>query len=360
MIMLRRIRLLLVLTALAGLGGCATTGAGSNDPLEGYNRAMFGINDAVDKVIVKPVASGYKAVMPEFARTGVTNFFANLGDIWIGINNVLQGKVGAGVSDLGRFAINSTIGIVGLIDVASKAGLEKHNEDFGQTLGRWGVGSGAYVVLPFFGPSNVRDGFSRLVIDWHGDPLWYVGNVPTRNELIGVRVIDDRANLLDVSRLAEEAALDHYAYVRDAYLQRRRSLIYDGNPPPESNPEKSSDFDADEKPAARAEADLPKAQILTIRGERVITAADEELTPAREFARTQVPPVAPRKEAAAASAGAVSTDAASTDAMSADAMSALSKASGSVYEPKIPNNQEALLANSAGARAGFLQTSLKP
>jgi phospholipid-binding lipoprotein MlaA len=348
--MLRRIRLLLVLTALAGLGGCATTGGGSNDPLEGYNRAMFGINDALDKVIIKPVASGYRAVMPDFARTGVTNFFANLGDIWIGINNVLQGKVGAGVSDLGRFAINSTIGIVGLIDVASKAGLEKHNEDFGQTLGRWGVGSGAYVVLPFFGPSNVRDGFSRLAIDWHGDPLWYVGNVPTRNELIGVRVIDDRANLLDLSRLAEEAALDHYAYVRDAYLQRRRNLIYDGNPPPELNPEKSSDFDSDEKPAARAAADLPRALIVTVRGERVITAADEELTPAREFARPEARPVAAGQGAAAAPAGAVS----------ADAVFPSFNAAGSVYEPKIPDHQEALLAVSAGARAGFLQTSLKP
>ncbi|MFA5913073.1 MAG: VacJ family lipoprotein [Burkholderiales bacterium] len=234
--MLRHLLALLLLGALVALGGCATAGANPDDPLEGYNRAMFRFNDGVDKALIKPVATGYKKVVPEFARTGVTNFFSNLGDIWIGINNVLQGKPGKGASDFGRFAINSTVGILGLFDVASNAGLDKHNEDFGQTLGRWGVGSGAYVVLPILGPSTVRDGFSRFVVDWHGDPLWYVNNIPTRNELIGARVVDGRANLLDAGRLAEEAALDPYTYMRSAYLQRRRNLIYDGNPPREPDP----------------------------------------------------------------------------------------------------------------------------
>ena len=139
--MLQRFLGLLLLAALVGLGGCATTGATTSDPLEGYNRAMFGFNEDVDKAIIKPAASGYKAVMPEIARTGVINFFSNTGDVWIGVNNILQGKVGAGMSDFGRFGMNSTVGLLGLIDVASNVGLDKHNEDFGQTLGRWGVGS---------------------------------------------------------------------------------------------------------------------------------------------------------------------------------------------------------------------------
>ncbi|HEY5293471.1 MAG TPA: VacJ family lipoprotein [Burkholderiales bacterium] len=333
-VILRRFLGLSLLTALVGLGGCATTGGSPGDPLEAYNRTMFSFNDDVDKAIIKPVASGYKSVMPEFARTGVTNFFANLGDLWIGINNILQGKVGAGASDFGRFAMNTTVGILGLFDVASNAGLEKHNEDFGQTLGRWGVGSGAFVVLPLLGPSSVRDGFSRLVIDWHGDPLWYVGNIPTRNELIGARVVDDRANLLDVSRLAEEAALDHYAYVRDAYLQRRRSLIYDGDPPPEPDPAKTSESGESKDTAARAETELPPAQIVTQWGERVITAADEELTPAKEFSEAPAQPAVARPKAAGVT--------------------------GSAYEPTIPSNYEALLAVSGEVPNGLARTSLRP
>ena len=239
--MLRCFLGLLLLGALLGLGGCATTGNNGDDVLESYNRAMFSFNDEVDKAILKPVASGYKAVIPEIARTGVTNFFSNLGDIWIGVNNILQGKVGAGVSDFGRFAMNSTLGILGLFDVASNAGLEKHNEDFGQTLGRWGMGSGAYVVIPILGPSTVRDGFSRFLVDWHGDPLWYMGDIAARNELVAVRFVDERANLLGASRLAQDAALDYYSYVRSGYLQRRRSLIYDGNPPREPDPDRASE-----------------------------------------------------------------------------------------------------------------------
>ena len=278
--MLRCFLGLMLLGALGGLGGCATVGANPDDPLESYNRAMFNFNDGVDKAIIKPVASGYKKVMPEVARTGVTNFFANLGDIWIGVNNILQGKVGAGVSDFGRFAINTTAGILGLFDVASNAGLEKHNEDFGQTLGRWGVGSGAYVVLPILGPSDVRDGISLFAVDWRGDPLWYVGNIPTRNELYGVRVVDVRANLLDAGELAEEAALDHYSYVRGAYLQRRRSLIYDGDPPRESDPGPAAEA-APSTPTAHTAADLPSLRL---------GAVDAEITPAQEFA--DVPPQA--------------------------------------------------------------------
>jgi hypothetical protein len=182
----------------------------------------------------------------------------------------------------------------------------------------------------------VRDGFSRLVVDWHGDPLWYVSNIPTRNELLAARIVSDRAGLLDVSRLAEEAALDHYAYVRDAFLQRRRSLIYDGDPPPEPNPAKSSDAGAETRALARAQAELPLAQITNQWGEKVITAGDEELTPAREFARFQAPPAV---------------------ALSAEPVS---RFPGPVYEPRIPLNHETLLTISAGARVGFAPASLKP
>jgi phospholipid-binding lipoprotein MlaA len=301
-------RFLGLLLLLAALGGCATSGGNPRDPLEGYNRAMFSFNDGVDKAIIKPVASGYKTVMPEVARTGVSNFFSNLRDIWIGVNNILQGKVGDGASDFGRFVINSTVGIFGLFDIASTANLEKHNEDFGQTLGRWGVGSGAYVVLPVFGPSTVRDGVSLFAVDWHGDPLWYVGDIPVRYELMGVRLIDTRANLLDVSRLAEEASLDNYAYIRDAYLQRRRSLVYDGNPPPEPEADKKPES-GDGKPEsgdgkdapAGAGTGLPPAPLKTQSGEPTITAAGGELTPAKEISVAKVQPVAATQEVAGAS-----------------------------------------------------------
>lgn len=336
MIILRRFLGLSLLTALVGLGGCAATGGSSRDPLEGYNRAMFGFNDGVDRAVIKPLASGYKKVVPAFARTGVTNFFANLGDLWIGINNILQGKVGAGVSDFGRFAMNTTVGVLGLFDVASNAGLEKHNEDFGQTLGRWGMGSGAYVVLPILGPSSVRDGLSLLAVDWHGDPLWYVNNMPTRNALVAARVVDNRANLLDVGRLAEEAALDHYAYIRDAFLQRRRSLIYDGEAPPEPDPDpdKASQSGERKDAAARAEPELPPAQLITQWGERIITAGDEALTPAQEFSEAPAQPVTARRDIE----------------ISAPA---------SVQETRIPDNGAQPVA-SAGARTGFAQTSTRP
>ncbi len=280
--MLQRIIGLVLLGALGALGGCATAGGNPDDPLEGYNRAMFRFNDSVDKAVIKPVATGYKKVMPEVARTGVTNFFSNLGDVWIGVNNILQGKVGPGVSDFGRFAINTTVGIFGLFDVASNAGLDKHNEDFGQTLGRWGMGTGPYVVLPILGPSDLRDGFSTLVVDWHGDPLWYVANIPTRNELVAAHFVDQRARLLDASQLLDEAALDPYVYMRSAYLQRRRSLVYDGHPPREPDPDASSKS-APSAPPAQAAAELPPVPPGSPQGEPAVAAAqprsDEPIVP---------------------------------------------------------------------------------
>lgn len=222
---------LVVVALTAALGGCATSG-NQKDPVEGFNRAMFAVNEGLDTVLIKPVAQGYDAVLPAPVRTGVTNFFGNIADLFIGVNNLLQGKPDQAVSDLGRVLINSTIGILGVFDVASGAGLEKHEEDFGQTFGRWGVGDGAYVVLPFFGPRTLRD-TAGLVLDMTVDPVANIDHVPTRNSLLALRIIDTRADLLPADKVIEEAALDKYSYVRDGYLQRRRNLIHDGNPPRE-------------------------------------------------------------------------------------------------------------------------------
>ncbi|GAB2182069.1 hypothetical protein DLREEDagrD3_22920 [Denitratisoma sp. agr-D3] len=218
------------LAATAGLlGGCATSG-NPKDPIEGFNRAMFAFNEGLDKAVLKPVAQGYDEALPTPAKTGVSNFFGNIRDVFIGVNNLFQGKVPEAASDLGRVVVNSTIGVLGLIDWASDMGLEKHDEDFGQTFGRWGVGPGAYVVVPVFGPRNVRDTVG-LVADVAADPVADMHNVAARNTLIVTRLVSDRAELLPADKVIEEAALDKYSYIRDAYLQRRRSLVYDGAPP---------------------------------------------------------------------------------------------------------------------------------
>jgi phospholipid-binding lipoprotein MlaA len=227
-----RLKSALLVAALSGvLGGCATSG-NPKDPIEGFNRAMYGFNEAVDTVLIKPVAQGYDAVLPTPVRTGVTNFFGNIADFFIGVNNLLQGKPNQAASDLGRVLVNSTVGLLGVIDWASGMGMEKHEEDFGQTFGRWGAGDGAYVVLPIFGPRTVRD-TAGLVLDVAADPVANIDHVPTRNTLLALRLVDTRADLLPADKVIEEAALDKYSYVRDGYLQRRRNLIHDGNPPRE-------------------------------------------------------------------------------------------------------------------------------
>jgi len=230
--MVTRFKSALIALALSGLlSGCATSG-NPKDPIEGFNRAMYAFNEGLDTVLIKPVAQGYDAVLPMPVRTGVTNFFGNIADFFIGVNNLLQGKPDQAVSDLGRVLVNSTFGILGLFDVATEAGLEKHEEDFGQTFGRWGIGDGAYVVIPVFGPRTLRD-TAGLVLDVAVDPVANVSNVPTRNSLTALRLIDNRADLLPADKVIEEAALDKYAYVRDGYLQRRRNLVHDGNAPRE-------------------------------------------------------------------------------------------------------------------------------
>lgn len=232
--MVKHLKSLLAALAMAGLlGGCATSG-NPKDPIEGFNRAMFAFNEGLDTVLIKPVAQGYDAALPTPVRTGVTNFFGNIADLFIGVNNLLQGKPDQAVSDIGRVLINSTVGILGIFDIATEAGLEKHEEDFGQTFGRWGIGNGAYVVIPVFGPRTVRD-TAGLVLDMAVDPVGNVDHVATRNSLAALRLIDTRADLLPADKVIEEAALDKYAYVRDGYLQRRRNLVHDGNAPREQD-----------------------------------------------------------------------------------------------------------------------------
>ena len=251
----------LAFAALAVVSGCATTNGGDpRDPYEGFNRAMYSFNDGVDTILVKPVSNVYKTITPDPVRTWIRNFFANIEDIFIGVNNMLQGKFVDGWTDWVRFAFNTTLGVAGINDVASDMGLEKHNEDFGQTFGRWGVGSGPYLVLPLFGPSSVRD-FAGLWIDWTVDPLWqYTRPIDVRNTLVFVRGVSRRTDLLDASRILEEAALDKYVFQRDAYLQRRRALVHDGNPPRDG----SSRLREETEPRAEAPVDSPAASQLQV------------------------------------------------------------------------------------------------
>ncbi len=221
------------LVCLALLGGCASTG-NPRDPLEPINRGIYHFNDGLDNVLFKPAAEVYRGVLPQFVRTGVSNFFANLNDVIIALNNLLQGKFLNAVSDVGRIAVNTTAGLVGVIDVATEIGLEKHNEDFGQTLGYWGIGDGPYLVLPILGPSNLRDTLG-FVVDVYTHPTTYIDHVRTRNQLWGLWFVNRRSELLETSKVLETAALDPYEFLRDAYLQRRRNLVYDGAPPPDKD-----------------------------------------------------------------------------------------------------------------------------
>jgi phospholipid-binding lipoprotein MlaA len=227
------------LAAVAVLAGCSTMRSPDpRDPWEGLNRATYEFNDGFDKALLKPVAEGYRFVLPTPARTAVTNFFANLKDPWIALNQLMQGKPRLAIDDLGRFVWNSTFGLLGLIDVASDMGLPKHNEDFGQTLAVWGADFGPYLVLPILGPSSVRDGVGLIpdayaYLPWQ-IPKWadFEHRVTWQWSLTGLDLVQTRANLLDASDILEEAALDRYAFLRNAYFQRRRYLIYDGDPPP--------------------------------------------------------------------------------------------------------------------------------
>ena len=250
----RRVRVLLAALALGFASGCATTNGGDpRDPLEGFNRSMYGFNEAFDESIGRPVATAYKTAVPDPVRTWVRNFFANIDDLFIGVNNVLQGKIADGWTDWVRFAFNTTIGIAGINDVASEMGLEKHNEDFGQTFGRWGASDGAYLVWPLIGSSNVRDS-AGLVLDSYFDPVRRHDPSGVRTFAVVLRATGKRADLLDASRILEEAALDKYVFQRDAYLQRRRGQIFDGNAPREPSSRMFREPRAETEPTPQATA----------------------------------------------------------------------------------------------------------
>jgi phospholipid-binding lipoprotein MlaA len=247
-----RIHGIAAIAAAMLLTGCATT-QNPQDPLEGYNRTVFRFNDAVDRTVLKPTATAYKNVTPSFLQTGVNNFFGNLSDAWSAVNNLLQGKGEAGMGDVTRVAVNSTFGIFGLLDIASEAGIQKHNEDFGQTLGVWGVPSGPFLMLPILGPSTVRD-TAALPAEFAGDIWKYKEPANWRNIGAAVRVVDKRATLLDAGNLLEDAALDRYEFIRDGYMQRRQSQVYDGNVPRQADPadEATSNAEPAADPAGKA------------------------------------------------------------------------------------------------------------
>ena len=268
------------------LGGCASTG-NPRDPLEPLNRGIYHFNDGVDNLLVKPAAEIYNGVLPQFVRTGVSNFFSNINDVIVALNNLLQAKFLNAASDVGRIVVNTTAGLLGVIDVATEIGLEKHNEDFGQTLGYWGIGDGPYLVLPILGPSSFRD-----AVGWVGDiyawPVSYVKPPRSRNQLALGRFISRRAELLDTSRILEAAALDPYEFLRDAYLQRRRNLVYDGSPPPDTD--EGPEIRIKPRGAAPQDPTFPLDTDNPAPAQSMWTSGYDWDTPAREAARQSSPP----------------------------------------------------------------------
>jgi phospholipid-binding lipoprotein MlaA len=206
--------------------GCATgPQANPTDPLEPFNRSMFSFNEGVDKAVLKPVAQGYQAITPHPVRTGVSNFFNNLQDLWSGINGVFQLRPAVAADNFMRFGVNTVFGLVGVLDVAGEMGIERKPEDFGKTLGRWGVPAGPYLVLPLFGPTTLRDS-TTIVLEGKYDLVSQIDHIGTRNATTVLRLVNTRTNLLRLGNLLDEAALDKYSFTRDAFLQRRRADIY--------------------------------------------------------------------------------------------------------------------------------------
>lgn len=240
-----------VVLALLSLTACASgPNANPRDPLEPWNRGVYQFNDAVDVAVLKPVATVYQDGVPRLVRLGIGNFFGNVQDAWSFVNNALQLKGEAASDSFFRFTTNTVFGLGGVLDVASEMRIEKHTKDFGHTLGYWGVGAGPYLVLPFFGSSTLRD-TAALPVDMAGDLVSGISHVPARNTATVVRLVDERAGLLKASAMLDQVALDKYSFTRDAYLQSRRSAIFDGNPPEEESNDTLQDYS------------LPVADVLT-------------------------------------------------------------------------------------------------
>jgi phospholipid-binding lipoprotein MlaA len=246
---IKHARVVLGLALAAALSGCVTLPANHSpppqDPWESWNRGIYRINDKVDRAVVKPVARTYVRAVPAPARTGVSNFFANLHTTTVMVNDALQGKFGAAANDLARLVVNTTVGVGGLLDPASQMGLDKNDEDFGQTLGHWGVHPGPFVEIPILGPSDVRDGSGR-VVDIFTSPPHYISNNWVAYGLDGVGALNTRANLLPLDETLQKV-FDPYAFVRDAYLQRRAYLVSDGKVKEEELVDPGAD-DADTAP----------------------------------------------------------------------------------------------------------------
>ena len=238
--MSRAIRALVLMMLVLGLAGCQTVkGVGTRiekavdkvmgskgqrlDPWESWNRKVFAFNEKIDENVLKPVATAYSELVPSPIRTGIDNFFGNIGDAWSAINLFLQGRFKAGVEQGMRFAVNSTLGLAGVLDIATEAGLEKNSQDFGKTLGKWGMGTGAYVVWPLFGPSSVRDSLA-LPVDWQASPARVFDDGRKKVAITSLNIINTRANFLRAGDMLEGIALDKYTFYRDAYLQRRGSF----------------------------------------------------------------------------------------------------------------------------------------
>lgn len=242
-------RPVVALLFVSTLSACTTTQtADSRDPFEPINRVSYAVNDGLDRALVKPAAKAYKTVMPQFVQTGISNVFSNAKYPVTLVNNALQGKFGAAANDAGRFLLNTTAGLGGLFDPATAAGLDRNDEDFGQTFGVWGIGAGPYFVIPLFGPTTLRDGFGSIADDF-AEPRSYLKDSHARWSLWAVDKFETRVRLLDADTVLERSG-DPYAFVRSAYLQRREFQVRDGNMPTE---DLEAEFTEDEETEPAAE-----------------------------------------------------------------------------------------------------------